>query len=65
MGETWLCANHALMVAPAVALATKPQRKAGGLGGFPHERSWEWRFDLAPLWRFEVAPPPSDWLLTV
>jgi hypothetical protein len=28
-------------------------------------RSWERRFDLAPLRRLEVAPPPSDWRLTV
>ena len=26
---------------------------------------WERRFDLAPLRRSELAPPPSDWLLTV
>jgi putative transposase len=26
---------------------------------------WEWRFGLVPLRRLEVAPPPSDWLLTV
>jgi hypothetical protein len=26
---------------------------------------WERRFDLAPLRRFELAPPPSDWRLTV
>jgi hypothetical protein len=29
------------------------------------ERHWERRFDLAPLRRSELAPPPSDWLLTV
>jgi len=28
----------------------------------PH---WERRFDLAPLRRFHLAPPPSDWRLTV
>jgi putative transposase len=26
---------------------------------------WERRSDLAPLRRFELAPPPSDWRLTV